>query len=83
MKVSLTACTDNKVLIEIEDSGTGIPVKYLTDIWQPLFTTKQSEIDIGLPEFIKIFSAMQGEIELLSEEGIGTTVSILLIGESK
>jgi len=30
----------------------------------------------------KILNSMQGEIELISEEGIGTTVSILLKGES-
>ena len=83
LRVSLTACTDNKVLIEIEDSGIGIPEKYLSDIWQPFFTTKQSGTGIGLPEVKKILCSMHGEIELISEEGIGTTVSILLIGESQ
>jgi signal transduction histidine kinase len=74
LRVSLAACTDNKVLIEIEDSGIGIPEKYLTDIWQPFFTTKQSGTGIGLPEVKKILCSMHGEIELISEEGIGTTV---------
>lgn len=83
LRVSLAACTDNKVLIEIEDSGIGIPEKYLTDIWQPFFITKQSGTGIGLPEVKKILCSMHGEIELISEEGIGTTVSILLIGESQ
>ena len=80
LRVSLTACTDRKVLIEIEDSGIGIPEKYLTDIWQPFFTTKQSGTGIGLPEVKKILCSMHGEIELISEEGMGTTVSILLTG---
>ena len=67
--MSLTARTDNKVLIEVEDSGLGIPEKYLIDIWQPLFTTKHSGTGIGLPEVKKILSSMHGEIELISEEG--------------
>jgi signal transduction histidine kinase len=83
LRVSLTARTDNKVLIEVEDSGLGIPEKYLIDIWQPFFTTKQSGTGIGLPEVKKILSSMHGEIELISEEGVGTTVSILLIGENQ
>lgn len=83
LRVSLTARTDSKVLIEIEDSGAGIPEKYLADIWQPFFTTKQSGTGIGLPEVKKILSSMHGEIELISEEGVGTTVSILLIGETQ
>ena len=82
LRISLSACNDKTVLIEIEDNGTGIPEKYLTDIWKPFFTTKQSGTGIGLPEVKKILNSMQGEIELISEEGIGTTVSILLKGES-
>lgn len=82
LRISLSACSDKNVLIEIEDSGVGIPEKYLTDIWKPFFTTKQSGTGIGLPEVKKILNSMQGEIELISEEGIGTTVSILLKGES-
>ena len=83
LRVSLSACNDKNVLIEIEDSGVGIPEKYLADIWKPFFTTKQSGTGIGLPEVKKILNSMQGEIELISEEGIGTTVSILLKGESQ
>lgn len=83
LRASLTARNDGKVLIEIEDNGVGIPEKYLADIWQPFFTTKQSGTGIGLPEVKKILSSMHGEIELISEEGVGTTVSILLIGENQ
>jgi len=72
------------VLIEIEDSGSGIPAKYLDEIWKPFFTTKQSGTGIGLPESRKIVESMGGMLTLHSEEKVGTTVSIWLrVGESE
>lgn len=70
------------VLIEIEDSGGGIPEKYLEEIWQPFFTTKQSGTGIGLPETKKTIESMQGKISIQSEVGVGTLVSIWLKGGS-
>jgi two-component system, sporulation sensor kinase D len=71
---------DNYAIIEVEDTGKGIPEKYLLDIWEPFFTTKQNGTGIGLPECKKTIEAMGGKIELISVEGVGTTVSILLKG---
>jgi signal transduction histidine kinase len=68
------------VLIEIEDTGCGIPEKYREEIWQPFFTTKQSGTGIGLPESRKIIESMHGTIEFQSEVGVGTIVSIWLKG---
>jgi len=68
------------ILIEIEDSGKGIPAKHLSEIWQPFFTTKQDGTGIGLPESKKIIESMQGNIEIQSEIGVGTIVSIWLKG---
>ncbi len=38
----------DNVLIEIEDSGSGIPESVLPKIFEPLFTTKQSGTGLGL-----------------------------------
>ncbi len=69
-----------KVLVEIEDSGAGIPQKYLEDIWKPFFTTKQSGTGIGIPESKKIIESMGGTMDIHSEEEVGTTVSFWLKG---
>jgi len=69
------------VLVEIEDSGKGIPEKYMDEIWKPFFTTNQSGTGIGLPESRKIIESMGGEIGVQSEEGVGTVVSVWLKGE--
>jgi len=70
------------VLVEVEDTGKGIPEKYMQDIWQPFFTTNQSGTGIGIPETKKIMDSMGGILDIQSEEGVGTTVSLWLKGES-
>lgn len=70
------------VMIEVEDSGKGIPAKYLEEIWQPFFTTKDSGTGIGLPETKKIIASMGGSILVQSEEGVGTVVTFWLKGEA-
>ncbi len=74
---------DLRILVEVEDSGTGIPAQYQDDIWKAFFTTKQSGTGIGLPESWKIIDSMGGDIQISSEEGAGTIVSVWLKGESK
>lgn len=69
------------VLVEIEDTGKGIPPKYMEDIWKPFFTTNQSGTGIGIPETHKIIASMGGLMDIQSEEGVGTTVSIWLKGD--
>jgi nitrogen fixation/metabolism regulation signal transduction histidine kinase len=71
----------HKVLVEIEDSGEGIPAKYMDDIYRPFFTTKQNGTGIGIPETKKIIESMGGVLCIQSEEGVGTTVTIWLKGE--
>lgn len=68
------------ILVEIEDTGKGIPAKYMDDIWKPFFTTNQSGTGIGIPETRKIIDSMGGYMDIQSEEGVGTTVSLWLKG---
>ncbi|MDD4310206.1 MAG: ATP-binding protein [Candidatus Cloacimonetes bacterium] len=71
-----------RVLVEIEDNGIGIPNKYKEDIWKPFFTTNQSGTGIGIPETKKIIDSLGGIMDIQSEEGVGTTVSFWLKGNS-
>jgi hypothetical protein len=52
----------------------------MEDIWKPFFTTNQSGTGIGIPETRKIIDSMGGMMDIQSEEGLGTTVSIWLKG---
>ena len=69
------------ILLEIDDNGYGIPRQYMKEIFRPFFTTKQSGTGIGIPETAKIIDSMHGILDIQSEEGVGTTVSIWLKGE--
>jgi signal transduction histidine kinase len=70
------------VMIEVEDSGKGIPAKYLEEVWQPFFTTKNDGTGIGLPETRKIITSMGGTVLVQSEEGVGTVVTFWLKGST-
>jgi PAS domain S-box-containing protein len=66
----------DKVILEISDTGTGIPPG--VDIFEPFFTTKPRGTGIGLPLVRQIVHAHKGSISYKSEHGKGTTFVIVL-----
>ncbi len=76
-KISIKAtASDDKVTLEISDTGTGIPTGI--DIFEPFFTTKPQGIGIGLSIVQQIVRAHGGSITYNSEHGKGTTFVIAL-----
>lgn len=65
-------------MIAVENNGGSIEPKYLQDIWNLFFTTKQSRSGIGLSEARKFIASMDGSIDLTSTYGEGTCVSLSL-----
>jgi two-component system cell cycle sensor histidine kinase/response regulator CckA len=66
------------VKIIFEDSGCGIAKDDLIKIYDPYFTTKESGTGLGLSTTHSIISKHGGNIDVASEVGKGTTVTILL-----
>jgi len=64
--------------IEITDQGPGIAKKDLKKIFQPFFTTKKGGTGLGLSIAQKIIEAHNGNIEVSSRIGKGTTFRIIL-----
>lgn len=64
--------------IDFSDNGTGIAANQLKSVFDPLFTTKSDGTGLGLAISHGIIQRHEGEIELTSVEGEGTTVSIQL-----
>ncbi len=57
----------NEIVIEIEDSGTGVPEELLTKIFEPLFTTKQRGTGLGLASCKRIIEQHGGSINVKSK----------------
>ncbi len=62
-------------VISITDSGPGIPEKYVSKIFEPLFTTKQRGTGLGLASCYTIVKSHGGEIWVKNNP---TTFTILL-----
>jgi signal transduction histidine kinase len=66
------------VQIRISDTGVGIPADQLDKIFDPFFTTKREGTGLGLSVCHGIIHLHEGEIDVQSEAGKGTTVSVRL-----
>ena len=65
--------------IEVEDTGAGIPAKYLEKVFEPYFTYGKADgTGLGLALAKKIVEDHKGRMEVQSKEGSGTTVAIIL-----
>ncbi len=74
-----------QVVIEIEDTGEGIPPDLLPKIFDPFFTTKPvgQGTGLGLSISYRIIQEHGGHIEVWSEVGKGTRFTIYLPIEGK
>jgi signal transduction histidine kinase len=82
-KGTLTLETGNHergVYIVIRDTGPGIPPEYIHRVFDPFFTTKGDKGGTGLGLSIsdKIVKENHGNIDVISEEGKGTSFKITL-----
>jgi PAS domain S-box-containing protein len=70
------------IRVEVRDSGVGMEPEQLGRLFQPLFTTKARGIGLGLVVVKNLTEANGGKVEVQSEAGKGTTVSVILPVES-
>lgn len=73
-----TQVLKNKNAIIITDNGSGIPEEKLNAIFDPFYTSKKNGQGIGLSITDRLIRDNKGEIKVLSEIGVGTTMIIYL-----
>ncbi|MCK8603675.1 sensor histidine kinase [Desulfoferrobacter suflitae] len=76
--VSCKKRVKNWVIVEIRDTGMGIPEDSEQRIFDPFYTTKDNGVGLGLAIAREIILAHEGEIRVKSEQGRGTAVQVLL-----
>ncbi|MBN1877809.1 MAG: response regulator [Anaerolineae bacterium] len=70
----------NYVVVDVTDSGEGIPGEQIDKIWMAFYTTKgdRGGTGLGLPACAQIIGDLGGKITVQSEVGAGTTFSVFL-----
>lgn len=81
--VTITATTrpgspgfDGAVIIEVCDTGEGIPPASLPKLFDPFFTTRQGQLGLGLPIAQVVMELHGGRIEIEPNEGGGTVARL-------
>jgi PAS domain S-box-containing protein len=69
---------DDQLVLKVTDTGAGIRPEDLPQLFTPFFTTKPGGTGLGLSICRQLIEQHQGEIQLLSQVGCGTTCLIRL-----
>jgi PAS domain S-box-containing protein len=69
---------DDDWIIKVTDTGIGIPAERINLIFEPLFTTKIRGIGLGLALSHRKAMSNGGNLEVESEEGVGSTFILTL-----
>lgn len=73
----------DRIQVAIKDSGIGISDDNIDKIFDPFFTLKEKGTGLGLFTAYRIIQSHGGTIEVLSEQGKGTTFKIWLYTKQK
>ncbi len=70
----------NEVLeVKIVDTGSGIPEENRKKLFSPFFTTKKNGTGLGLAITYRIIENHRGTIDVVSEPGRGTTITVKIL----
>lgn len=68
---------EREIIIEVQDTGVGIPGSNLERIFDPLFSTRSKGMGLGLSISKAYLEVNQGMISVQSEEGSGSTFRLI------
>lgn len=72
------SCPGSRVRIDVIDTGVGITPEALERVFEVYFSTKAGGTGLGLPTVRRILLEHGGDVEVSSELGKGTCVTVLL-----
>ena len=68
--------TENYVIVDVKDTGVGIPQEAQSKLFTPMFTTKAKGQGFGLAVVKRMTEAVGGTVTFESQEGKGTTFTL-------
>jgi PAS domain S-box-containing protein len=68
----------SRVIVDVTDTGPGIPAAIAAKVFEPFFTTKRTGTGLGLAIVRRLLELQQGEVTILSTSSAGTTVRVTL-----
>ncbi len=73
------------IAVSVSDNGSGMPAHVANQVFQPFFTTKEvgKGTGLGLSMVYGFAKQSDGHIEIYSEEGVGTKVTLYLPRDSE
>jgi signal transduction histidine kinase len=78
LRISAEAARGRRVSVSVADTGVGIAPEHLKRIFDLYYSTKERGSGIGLSMVYRTVQMHDGEIEVQSTPGKGTTFQILL-----
>ena len=78
LRITCASASRQRVQVRVEDTGVGIKPDHLDKIFDLYFTTKDHGTGIGLSMVYRIVQLHDGDIEVESTPGRGTTFRVLL-----
>lgn len=77
INISAKRTLEGKTILRVQDNGTGIPAEIQDSIFVPFFTTKKNGSGIGLSLCKQIMMLHKGKIQINSEEGKGSIITLI------
>jgi PAS domain S-box-containing protein len=77
LKIS-TRVANERIEVEVSDTGPGIPDQVLPKIFEPLFSTKSFGVGLGLPTVKQVLEEHGGGVEVQTEKSRGTRMVLWL-----
>jgi two-component system sensor histidine kinase PilS (NtrC family) len=78
VRVTAKAVDDGELAVSVSDDGAGMPPEQVAKIFDPFFTTKRGGTGLGLATSHTIIAEHGGRIDVASEGGAGTTMTVVL-----
>jgi PAS domain S-box-containing protein len=69
---------NDRVTVDVTDTGPGIPSDIAPKVFEPFFTTKRAGTGLGLAIVRRLLELQQGDVTILSTSPTGTTIRVTL-----